>query len=578
VLTRLVVEWSSTLVGMRLGGFRQESADRFRLAFASEHRDLSLIVSLDPTRPWIGEAVRRWDGPRWSPDPFVAMVTHTLVGRLVAGVSKLPPDRAVRLDFGDGTALVCELATHGANLVVLGPGATVEGGLRHPKGAKERLTPGRLWSERGLPLGRDDPFGAEAIVIDAVISEGATRGESPVETLRRHFIGLGPFGPEVALDEERATGRSLGCVLRDRLDSILDGTAEVLIEEPDDPSVALGDDVSELSGFRLLPWRPDPVCAGRRLAAADGPARTAATFFEARDAAHRVAGRIRALGGILSRELTRTQVAERKVQEGLRTFEDPERFRRMGEALLASLSFAKRSGDAVVVADPYDPEGREIVIPAPPTRSLHKVADDLFNRQRRARRGLDAAGARAEALARRAARLGALLVEQERTSNGAGAARLEAEMRAEGLPVGLVGPTRTARAAARVAPPTLDGVRMIASAEGWTILVGRTARDNDRLTFKLAAPEDIWLHAAGVHGAHVVIRNPDRLPAAPPTTLAEAARLALWFSEARSEAAADVHWTRRKNVRRAKGGASGQVVLKRFETIRVRPSRPEDDV
>jgi len=177
---------------------------------------------------------------------------------------------------------------------------------------------------------------------------------------------------------------------------------------------------------------------------------------------------------------------------------------------------------------------------------------------------------------RLAFRLEALLVVHERTVSEAGAADLEAEMRAAGLPVGLVGPTRGARAAARIAEPRLDGVRMITSSEGWVILVGRTARDNDRLTFKIAAPDDIWLHAAGAPGAHVVIRNPDRRASAPAGTLAEAARLALWFSEARSEAAGDVQWTRRKNVRRARGGTSGMVLLKRFETIRVRARRPPE--
>jgi predicted ribosome quality control (RQC) complex YloA/Tae2 family protein len=115
---------------------------------------------------------------------------------------------------------------------------------------------------------------------------------------------------------------------------------------------------------------------------------------------------------------------------------------------------------------------------------------------------------------------------------------------------------------------------MITSADGWTILVGRSGPDNDRLTFKIAAPEDLWLHAAGVHGAHVVILNPERRATVPAATIAEAAGLALWFSDARSEGSGDVHWTRRKNVRRARGGTSGMVVLKRFETVRARSAPP----
>jgi predicted ribosome quality control (RQC) complex YloA/Tae2 family protein len=250
----------------------------------------------------------------------------------------------------------------------------------------------------------------------------------------------------------------------------------------------------------------------------------------------------------------------------------------MGEALLAGLGVARRVGDAVVVPDPYDQDGREIVIPAAPDRSLVHVADDLFRRQRRARRGLAAAGARTDVLMRRANRLQALLVSQGRASGEAEAAALEADMRAEKLPVGLVGSTRAARAAARAVGPRLEGVRMTTSADGWTILVGRTGRDNDRLTFKIAAPDDIWLHAAGVSGAHVVIRNPERRGSAPDGTLAEAARLALWYSDARSQGAGDVQWTRRKNVRRTGDGASGRVVLKRFETIRVRAHAPRDEL
>jgi predicted ribosome quality control (RQC) complex YloA/Tae2 family protein len=307
-----------------------------------------------------------------------------------------------------------------------------------------------------------------------------------------------------------------------------------------------------------------------------GAAETAGWYFETRDAADRVQERIGALLSILRREVGRTRKAEPKVRDELRAFEDPDKFKRMGEALLAGLSTARRDGAAVVVLDPYDEAGREIVIPAPAERALTLIADDLFRRQRRARRGLTAAGNRADALTKRMLRLEAVLAAHATTSDERGVETLEAAMRELGLPVGLVAKTRAARAAARTSPPHLEGVRMITSTDGWTILVGRSGPDNDKLTFKIAAPDDLWLHASGVKGAHVVIRNPDRRASAPKATLAEAAALALWFSDARSEQGADVQWTKRKNVRRAKGGSSGMVVIKRFETIRARPHPPSE--
>ena len=560
MLTRLSVEWSETLVGQRLDSLRQESGSRFRLGFASETRDLHLLICLDPRHPWIGEAVRRWEGPRWSPDRIVGEAAHALVGRRVNGILKEPAERTLRIVFDDGRGLAVELAPHHANLVLLGDGGTVSASLRLPKSAQERLALGQGWRGRSLPAGRLDPFCAEPAAIDAALLAGAMNGETSSQSLQRCFAGLSTLGVELVVSESTATGRSVGVVVRNRLDSILSGVAEVLVE----------------SSERLLPWRTDAQSAGGALVSRGTAAATAAAYYEARDAAERVEARIGGLGGILRKELDRTRSSERKVRDELRSFADPDRYRRMGEALLAGLSSARRSGDSVVVADPYDPEGREISIPAPPHRSLTQVADDLFGRQRRFRRGQESAGARAETLSRRASRLEALFVVHDLTRDDDGAASLELEMRKEGLPVGLVGPTRAARAAASVAAPKLDGVRMITSGDGWTILIGRTGPDNDRMTFKLAAPDDIWLHAAGVHGAHVIIRNPDRSATIPPATLAEAARFALWFSDARSESAADVHWTRRKNVRRAKGGAPGRVLLKRFETLRVRAQPPPE--
>ena len=373
-------------------------------------------------------------------------------------------------------------------------------------------------------------------------------------------------GAELVAQESAMTGRTLGDVIRDRLDTVLGGTSEILIDRSDKDD----DPASQ----RLLPWRPLAVTPGRRLVARASPAATVAFHYEMRGEAARVQSRIVALGGILRRELSRVRAAEDRVGDDLRSFGDPEGLRLKGEALLAGLTLARRRGDVVIVPDPYDENGQEISIPAPPDLSLSQVADDLFRRHRRFGRGLAAARTRVETLALRGARLEKLLAAHEQVLDDRGADALEAEMRAERLPVGLVGATRAAKAAARAVAPRLVGVRMVTSSDGWTILIGRTGPDNDRLTFKIAAPDDFWLHAAGVAGAHVVIRNPDRQGSVPDKTLAEAARHALWFSDARAQGVGDVYWTRRKNVRRAKGGSSGQVVLKRFETVRVRAQAP----
>src|SRR5213075_345660 len=84
----------------------------------------------------------------------------------------------------------------------------------------------------------------------------------------------------------------------------------------------------------------------------------------------------------------------------------------------------------------------------------------------------------------------------------------------------------------------VPGTRQYLSVDGFEILVGRTANDNDHLTFKIAKPNDLWLHAADYGGSHVVVRNSSRKEV-PQRTLIEAAQLAAYFSKAKKDPKVD---------------------------------------
>ena len=154
------------------------------------------------------------------------------------------------------------------------------------------------------------------------------------------------------------------------------------------------------------------------------------------------------------------------------------------------------------------------------------------------------------------------------------AEELQGAMQREGIPVALERSRAGSQSGVRAAVPRLEGVRLFASQAGDSVLIGKTGKDNHRLTFRLAAPDDFWMHALGVRGAHVVVRNDARGSKPARASLTEAAGAAAWFSEAREQPVVDVQWTRRKYVRQIRGAPPGTVRVKRFETVRVRPRRP----
>ncbi|HEX4841864.1 MAG TPA: NFACT RNA binding domain-containing protein, partial [bacterium] len=122
-------------------------------------------------------------------------------------------------------------------------------------------------------------------------------------------------------------------------------------------------------------------------------------------------------------------------------------------------------------------------------------------------------------------------------------------------------------------PPAKSRPRRFTVEGGKLVLVGRTNRENDALTFKTAAPEDLWLHARGVPGAHVILKTDGKAPSE--GAIRQAAALAAFFSQAREEASVPVDYTLRKHVRKLQGAKPGLVTYTHERTLRVSPAAPD---
>ncbi len=576
VLIRVARALSSDLEGSILVRLAGDGPDRFRLLFEKGDRRFPVVLSLHPVEPWIGRpAAPPPKGPRRPTGPFAAAAIRALEGRLVATVEKPGPDRACRIAFADGSALVAELATHGANLVHLGPDGRVVGTARHPRSAAARLAVGRSYEPPGLPPRALVPFGASPAEIDRFLESVVAEGrEGPLDALRRRVFGVGTRAAEMVFEEASRSRRTPGEVLASRIAGLEAGRLDPVVLGVPDPLEAARRGTLDAGGIALLPWEPSTVPPGVFRTRGRDAAETAGIHYEAMEIGRREEARRRALRAILASEARRAWEAARRVDSDLSAFADPDRHRLWGEALLAGLTTARRVGDEALVPDPYDPEGGEIAVPAPRGKRLQVVADEHFRFHRRAVRGLESARSRKLALESRLARLERLAARAESARGEDEADAIEEAMRSERIPVGLGPGTRAAREAAGISRPRVEGVRLLTSRDGMTILVGKSGKDNDRLTFRIAAPEDLWLHAAGVPGAHVVVRTSGRTTRPPRDTLEEAAAIAAWFSEARGSVTVDVVCARRKHVRRKRGAPPGTVTLKRFETLRIRPAPP----
>jgi predicted ribosome quality control (RQC) complex YloA/Tae2 family protein len=107
--------------------------------------------------------------------------------------------------------------------------------------------------------------------------------------------------------------------------------------------------------------------------------------------------------------------------------------------------------------------------------------------------------------------------------------------------------------------------------DGYEILCGKSAQSNDLLTFKIAKREDYWLHAQGVSGSHVIIKNPNK-KTIDKSIIEYAAQISAFNSSAKNSDLVPVQYTRRKYVSKPRGAAPGAVNVLQYDTVIVSPT------
>ncbi len=388
-------------------------------------------------------------------------------------------------------------------------------------------------------------------VIDAITKLPGERilkfdvsGENELGTLERHSLIV------------QLTGRSANLFLLDSEGRILDSLRD---------NVGPGQEIGMQFGppARTAPAPP----AAEEID--EPPVGSISEILDTRDLEKQEERRFRSLADSarkrVDQELAKRRKLVKRLNEDLSGHGDAERWKRFGDLILANVSTAKRDGDAIIVTDYFDESLPEVRIESDRNLSLTEAAERFFKRYTKARNAAAEINSRLAALE---TEIADLEEKRRRVENAI-------EERDEDLLVPV--DAKTAAAPNRKDKKNgaaFAGARSFTSSDGLEILVGKKAKDNDHLTFRVAKSLDTWLHAADYPGSHVVIRNPGRREI-PQKTLLEAAQLAAFYSDARLQPKAAVHYTQKKFVNKPKGSAPGLVSLASFKTILVEPKIPD---
>ena len=265
----------------------------------------------------------------------------------------------------------------------------------------------------------------------------------------------------------------------------------------------------------------------------------------------------KAVGRRLKRKLRAIEKVEAEAADADRAGD----YRHKAQLLLTRQGDVQRGRSPVHVLD-FDATTR-VEIEVDPAISPARNAEALFRRARKAERRAERAPRRLAELRDRVRELRGAL-DEVATASHARLAELEAEFRPP--PPG--GARRKDGPRARFRTFTVSG--------GWEVLVGKSNRDNDILTHKMARSDDLWFHVRQAAGSHVILRRAGRKAEPDSTAIMEAAGIAAYYSKAGRSSNVPVCYTERRHVRKPRGAKPGLAVVSREKVVFVQPRLPGD--
>ena len=418
-----------------------------------------------------------------------------------------------------------------------------------PPSGPARIVPGRdSFAEYRAALTavtQDGP--GEGVMVGAALRRALAGADRPLVDELLHRAGLEPSSADTSTD----LGEEL-------LRCVWSTAVETYAAAP------------QLTGASLWSERGRRVFSALRPRRPVGPVREFATLLDAmcewRASQHRISRRdrrCRAARQLLEREhkqLSRTREAlERDLSEAA----EAGAWERRGSILLSHLDSVRPGTERIQLPNTFSAECELVWIDLDRRISPAENAARFLKRARKLTKRLAVVPPRLEKVADEQRHTQQLLDALGGSQSGELPAELERWMAAR---LGDNTASNSKRAA-----PSGPHPRRYRTSSGWVVWVGRDQRENDELTHRMAAREDLWFHASGYPGSHVVLRREGRGEEPSSRTVAEAAAVAAYWSKGRPAKKVPVVYTLVKHVSKPKGGAPGLAVLRREKTIMVAP-------
>jgi predicted ribosome quality control (RQC) complex YloA/Tae2 family protein len=539
------------LIGQRIETVRLREFTTLFIGFEGE---TALKLACIPDMPYLHTMEKRFMPHRNAQNWHLAK----FAGSRLAGITQSPGDRVLAFTAESGTSIIFEMTGRNANIIVVGPEGLIAGATRLVTGRESGFRIIRPGVPYAPPPARDF-HDLETMPFERFLSLAASRGGAALESLAALLSGSRLFAREVLARCGIAPDSEARSIMYEDARRLLE-TALVMMR-----SIRSGGEggtvvMDERDGLPRDVFPLPMASASERDRFFGDLSEAVIAYARDRERALERRGLLASVITALAREERSIRDTNRKIERERGDESGPEMLERRATGILAGLRLLKKGMTSAVLPDPYG-EG-DIEVELDPALDGPANANRLFTRARKLRSAARIAVERIGMLERR---LDDIRKEREALASIEDIHPLR-EMAA-----------RYSRRAqrSRELDITEQFPRRFTSVSGLEIIVGRNDAENDGL-ISWARRSDVWLHAQGVGGSHVILRSPGR-QTPDHRSIEQAAAIAAYYSKARTSAIVPVVWTLLKYVVKRKGQGPGQVTYTREKVVFVEPCSSKEE-
>lgn len=251
---------------------------------------------------------------------------------------------------------------------------------------------------------------------------------------------------------------------------------------------------------------------------------------------------------------------------------EPERFRIIGDLLLANLHRFKRGDTEIEVEDYYRSPAASVTIELDSKATPQDNAERYFKLYRKAKRAGDHHTRRLQETRDEIEWLEQVELSLEDAESGDDLYQVQLELEAAGMlkkTKGQLGRRQTVKPEDQLSKSVTPG--------GWQLYWGKNSRTNDYVSRNMTGPNDLWFHAKGMPGAHLVLKCGDSVDKVAEEDLLFAASLAAGYSKGRYADKVEVIVAQGRDVKKPKGARAGLVTVDSYRSVMVTPLRLDTD-